>query len=148
MATKPGKAGQPGKPGSPGTGGGVGGVGGAGGQGGQGSAAQPVLKALRWLIFATVVLYVALGTTTTILYLNTNGSRHDIAAVAAQTLAVQCSQRVNLQRQRDDSERYLRDVQSGKRTRIPGISDSDILLRINRIKDTLVAYEGLACPTP
>lgn len=107
---------------------------------------KPVLNALRVLVVATALLYAALASTTTVLYLQSAHQRQNLAKIAVQTLVVQCAQDKNLHAQLENGQKYLKDVRSGKRERIQGITDNDIIIANKRTSDALKAYKGLNCP--
>jgi hypothetical protein len=56
-----------------------------------------------------------------------------------------CALRLNLEQQRVDSIKYLRDVREHKRKPIRGITETDITRNIRNTESTLRALENLDC---
>lgn len=77
------------------------------------------------------------------LYFNTQQAKD-----GNQARKVLCAQEDNARDQLRSSQQYLDDVRSGKRKRIPGITDTDIQQTIDRQRAFLTTFEtsGLVCP--
>ena len=56
-----------------------------------------------------------------------------------------CATRANLERRVKASEKYLSDVQAGRRKGVPGITTTDIRESIRRENDTIRALDALEC---
>lgn len=94
--------------------------------------AEDVRRTLRWLVIATVVLFLALGGT--VVY---------VLVQAGNTNTVLCTYRADLATRVVTTTEFLRDHPKG----IPGVPTKLLLDQIANQQRALLAFKDLSCPT-
>jgi hypothetical protein len=103
-------------------------------KGGEKKTTQDVLRrSLRRLALATVLLYLILGGLWLKVYLDQKNTTKTL-----------CTLRDDLRKRVDASVNFLADHPNG----VPGIPAKTILDGIKNQRDTIIALNGLDCPTP
>lgn len=103
---------------------------------------QDILKTLRRLVIATVILYVALAGLFVLGYVTVHNQRVELERTVDQTTTALCSLRGDLEARVRVSREFLEDNPNG----IPGITPQVIRDSINGRLRTIEALESLACP--
>jgi hypothetical protein len=96
---------------------------------------------LRWLVIATVGLYLALALVGTYVYVDGVHRREDLEEIAVQTNDALCALRVDLEARVAASEQFLEDNPNG----IPGLPAAVIRTGITNQQRTIEALGDLEC---
>ena len=103
-----------------------------------------LMKALRWLTIATVVLYLSMAALAGYFRYESGQSRADIREVAYTTGEALCSLKSDFRVRLEVAKEFLQDHPDG----IPGIPAAVIKDGIRQQEITLKALEPLQCPVP
>jgi hypothetical protein len=70
---------------------------------------------------------------------------HRLDELTATLHQVQCATKLTTKQQIKQQQKYLDDVRSGVRPRLPGVSDNDIVSGIRTLREFLSPYERINC---
>ena len=98
-------------------------------------------RGLRWLVIATITLYVVLFMVGVYFFIDSNNRRAELEEVARNTNNTLCSLKADLERRLQSAQDFLEENPNG----IPGISDEFIASSIANQQSTIDALSTLDC---